>query len=99
MPIQNSGASTTPGSSIASEYASVSCAISSCRSSSGFRSRCSWSIEILDESRLRDGLLLGAVVAAQATSSMYAAIFFVTYSAVLELNLFPGLAAIVLGAL
>lgn len=37
---------------------------------------------ILAEARIRDGMLLGATVAAQALSSMYAAIFFVAYCAV-----------------
>lgn len=37
---------------------------------------------IVSEGRLRDGVLLGGAVAAQALSSMYAAIFFVTYCAV-----------------
>jgi hypothetical protein len=37
---------------------------------------------IVSEARLRDGFLLGGTVAAQALSSMYAAIFFVTYCAV-----------------
>jgi hypothetical protein len=36
---------------------------------------------IVSEGRLRDGVLLGGTVAAQALSSMYAAIFFVTYCA------------------
>lgn len=37
---------------------------------------------IAAEGRVRDGVLLGVVVAAQAFSSLYAAIFFVTYCAV-----------------
>jgi hypothetical protein len=37
---------------------------------------------IVTEGRLLDGVLLGGTVAAQALSSMYAAIFFVTYCAV-----------------
>jgi hypothetical protein len=37
---------------------------------------------IVAEGRVRDGVLLGMVVAAQAFSSVYAAIFFVTYCAV-----------------